>query len=697
MADRYLQRYGILGVFECPEVPSGALLPIGKTTVGDISNSNSRLSRVTSLLQTISIGNYQLENSTDMSSSDSRGRIREGSTRHGHSRLDVNSHRVSPLSGVSSSGDPSNSLENTFEDRLEEHQIELEGLHNLVANLKGKLSSRDARIVTLQNELKGKELSIREAKQQLKALEIRHAESCILSQKTIAEVRLSRDEEVVRLELELEALKKEHQEREKVLECECKDATASLQNSIDSIKTANSQLRQENEVLQSNMKKADARARDAERETQRAVNRFEAAVKSLEQLEHQYAVLEDDSKETEHVKTQRILSLEQEVEDLRMSKSQALHDAQREILKLTQKVEECLESLEHAEKSHRKAELSAAESLHREKALQNRLENLQTTYDKMVSDYHDLQEETSKTRGEVERLRGSLEGTSSASQSMQEILKTYERDNAALMHELNGLRTHLKQVEGDNRDKVSDIDVLKKEISKLHETARIEAKAAASETSSLQKELDALRGEAQTRERLWKAEKTSLTRELEIMHAKIEVLSQRSIVKQSVSLEDPKGAEKSGALHSEVTRNDMLDDTQREIDDDSSSDAAQSISFGDQTDGMENTGKSSDLDIEHFKTPKPSQNQQELRDQLTALKLSILDSTSKHSTTKQRLESTDQGYILSYRQDAPEDDVLSESETSSVEDDDADALSKARHQVSRAKQYLSRLSTVENH
>ena len=72
-------------------------------------------------------------------------------------------------------------------------------------------------------------------------------------------------------------------------------------------------------------------------------------------MEHQYSVLEEDAKETENLKMQRILALEQEVEDLRVSKSHALHEAQRDAAKQNQKLEECLESLERSEKIHRKA------------------------------------------------------------------------------------------------------------------------------------------------------------------------------------------------------------------------------------------------------------------------------------------------------------------------------------------------------
>lgn len=576
-----------------------------------------------------------------------------------------------------------------LEDRIRAHEVEIEELRARVGTLKDVLDSRDEQLGRLKNEVKVKDVHIRDAKQQIKTLEKKHAESNVMRQKYVAEARLSRDEEVSRLEEELEAVKKEHSEREKDLEREYTDRLASLEGSIDAIKDINTQLRQENESLQSNMKRAEARARDAERETQRAVNRFEAAIKSLEQLEHQYTLLEQDSKETEEIKTQRILALEQEVEDLRVSKSHALHEAQRDNLRLNQKLEEYVQSLEHAEKRHRKAELSAAESLHNEKTMESKLEHVQTLHDNILSENRKLQDDVAKARGEIERLKGSLDGTSSVSKSMQEMLKTYERDNASLVEELNSIRSRIRVAEGEIREKSENIDMMKKEGSIFEEEMRNRTNAALAGKAAIEKELEALQGETRTKERLWHAEKSSLTRELEVLHAKLEVLSQRSPVRQSNITDGVPSTQP------EVPLSNVDEETGASF-----SEEAKSISLGDHIDREENLGEFSPKLPDHFKTPTASQTKQDLRDQLTALKLSILDSTSRYSGTKERLNSiTDErGYLQSYRPAASNDDVSEESGTSSSTEDaeDCDALSRARHQVSRAKQYLSRMSTIES-
>ena len=593
----------------------------------------------------------------------------------GERRSDTRSLGLS--SGSRNSGGE-DSVVKGLEERVREHEMELEDVRRHVEDLQATLDARDGQVARLKGEIHEKDACIRDATQQIKVLEARHAETTALGQKRVVEARMSRDEEVSRLEMELEAVRKEHEERQERLEHEYKNGLASLENSIDAIKGMNTQLRQENEVMQSTVKKAEARVRDAERETQRALNRFEAAIKSLEQLEYQYSVLEEDAKETEHVKTQRILALEQELEDLRVSKSHALHEAQRDVATLHQKLEECVESLERSEKCHRKAELAAAESLHREKSMESTLGHVQTLYDKVLSENHTLQDEVAKARGEIERLKGSLDGTSSVSKSMHEMLKTYEKDNASLVDELNVMRGRIRAAEEENQMKLESIETLRKQAIRMEEDAKSNTNTILAEKAMLVKELEVLRGDVQTKEKIWMSEKDSLTREVEILHAKVEVLSQRPVVTHTVQPEVTVAS---------------ADEEQVEA---STSEEAKSISFGDpkEENGGESASPMPDLG---FKTPTTSRNNQDLRDQLTALKLSILDSTSRHSGTKKREDSADGGYLRSYMpSEGDQSDTSSLLEDDEEEDEESDALSRARHQVTRAKQYLSRLSAIES-
>ncbi len=583
--------------------------------------------------------------------------------------------------GSKSAGGGDSTVVKALEERLREREVELDSVQVRLEDLKAMLTARDDQVAQLKSEVHEKDVCIRDAKQQIKALEMRYTESAALSQKYISEARLSRDEEVGRLEAELEAARKAHSGREEMLEMEYRDGLASLENSMDAIKSTNAQLRQENEVLHSTVKKTEARARDAERETQRALNRFEAAIKSLEQLEHQYSVLEEDAKETENLKMQRILALEQEVEDLRVSKSHALHEAQRDAAKQNQKLEECLESLERSEKIHRKAELSAAELLHREKTMESKLGHVEALYDKVLSENHALQDDLGKAHGEIQRLKGSLDGSSSVSKSMQDMLKTYERDNASLVEELNVMRGRIRVAEDENQKKIESIDMLRKQGARLEEEIKNKTNAALAGKTALEKELEVLHDDVRTKEKLWLAEKDSLKREIEVLHAKVEVLSQRSTVKQDVAQHVSGPGQESP---------EVISLNQGEVEA-SISDEANSISFGDAMNGEKDAGESASPTPDNFMTPMASRSKQDLRDQLTALKLSILDSTSRQSVTRPRVDSGERGYLRSYVPEEEDDD----SDTSSLDEEQSDPLSRARHQVTRAKQYLSRLSAID--
>eukprot|EP00889_Picochlorum_renovo_P005778 jgi/Picre1/32808/NNA_008138.t1 len=174
-------------------------------------------------------------------------------------------------------------------------------MEEVVEALKREVESKDVRLKSLVKEMEAREDALRSLRVELQGVKVRHEEALGLSEKYIAEARLSRDEEVSRLEEEFALYKNEVEARERRVEREHRDAMVSLEGKMDALKSLNGKVRQENEVLLSEMKKKESVMRDVERERQRAVNKFDAAMKSLEQLEYQYDVLEKDAKETEAV------------------------------------------------------------------------------------------------------------------------------------------------------------------------------------------------------------------------------------------------------------------------------------------------------------------------------------------------------------------------------------------------------------
>ena len=575
-------------------------------------------------------------------------------------------------------------------------------MEEVVEALKREVESKDVRLKSLVKEVEAREDALRSLRVELQAVKVRHEEALGLSEKYIAEARLSRDEEVSRLEEEFALYKNEVEARERRAEREHRDAMVSLEGKMDALKSLNGKVRQENEVLLSEMKKKESVMRDMERERQRAVNKFDAAMKSLEQLEYQYDVLEKDAKETEAVKSQRILDLEEEVEELRVSRAQEMQDARRERVALEEELEERVEALKMAEQKYRRAEMSAAESLRREKAMQSKVEQLEELCDALKSENVSLQDEAAKARGDVERLTGAIDGASQMSRTTEHMLDGYKKEHDALKAEINGLRELLSASESNVRDERSRVDGLKATVSRLeHELEHLQG-AAATEKKTLSSEIEALEADHKTRESAWKAEKDSLKRELEMLHGQVQVLTQCSTVRKDTKPVNNVSVEED--MHGESFVKDVAHELTFGHGDGSASEEAQSISFGRPQDVMEDVA-----------APTPHS---ELRQQLAALKLSLLDSTPRREKASALYATQSDGsegpYLQAHRPDMTMGqksdrtgiDLEAEEETqkddfdSSEEDDDdalsssdADTISKARDQVFRAKEYLRRMSS----
>lgn len=606
--------------------------------------------------------------------------------------------RVARTSGSSDRRISSTPLEQHASVLQEEQDDYDEDMEEVVEALKREVESKDVRLKSLVKEMEAREDALRSLRVELQGVKVRHEEALGLSEKYIAEARLSRDEEVSRLEEEFALYKNEVEARERRVEREHRDAMVSLEGKMDALKSLNGKVRQENEVLLSEMKKKESVMRDVERERQRAVNKFDAAMKSLEQLEYQYDVLEKDAKETEAVKSRRILDLEEEVEELRVSRAQEMQDGRRERVALEEELEERVEALKMAEQKYRRAEMSAAESLRREKAMQSKVEQLEELCDALKSENLSLQDEAAKARGDVERLTGAIDGASQMSKTTEHMLDGYKKEHDALKAEIEGLRELLSASEANVRDERARVEGLKATVSRLeHELEHLRG-AAAAEKKTLSSEMEALEAEHKTQESAWVAEKDSLKRELEMLHGQVQVLTQCATVRKDTKPSNNVSVEED--RHEESSVKDIAHELTFGREDGSASEEAQSISFGKPQDVME-----------HVPAPTPHS---ELRQQLAALKLSLLDSTPRREKTSALYVTQSDGsegpYLQAHRPDVGQggerigidieaeeehqmDDFDSSSDDDALSSSDADTISKARDQVFRAKEYLRRMSS----
>ena len=607
-------------------------------------------------------------------------------------------------------------------EQLKEKDLALDDCQSTIQEMRYELEAKDSRLKSLAEEIAEKEAVIRDVRVELQSIQVRHEEAVTLSEKYIAEARISRDEEISRLEDEMDIVRREAEERALSVEKSHRDALSSLEDQLSNIKSMNSQLRQDNDSLLSNMKKMEDRARDADRKTQRALNKFEAAVKSLEQLEHQYSLLEADAKETEQVKSSRILALEQEIEEIRLSRAQVVHDGRQECKRLSEKIDELQESLKRVEQQHRRAELSASESTHREKSMKKKLETLEELCEKLKSENFSLREEGAKAQGEIEKLQGSIDGAASASRSVQSMLEAYQKENDELRSEVSDLRQAFRAEEEKRRTLNIEYEKCCRSLSQAQDLVEQKSKDISAEKAASSRSIDSLKSEFEAKEKVWKVEKDALTRELEVLHARVETMTFTANRTHTASA--------SGGPPLNDDSNDQIESKQNSFEFPRTS-VTNRLSF------EENTNDPSDKEAcaaptveDHVSQANPisrleeveqsglitpgdgvskysalGSSRQNLRDQLTALKLSLLDSTPRHPAKTHgegTYSSGTEGYLQAHRpHQSPEEvtsadsDASSSSETAEDEIVDVDPLSRARHQVSRAKQYLQRLSSVQ--
>ena len=587
-----------------------------------------------------------------------------------------------------------------------------------------------------KDAVEDKKAELHQMNVELEGVKLRHSEALKLSERYLLDARMSRDEEIGRLESEIERVKGENKQALLVVEEGHKNDIMSLNSKMDSLKASNSKLRQENEGLQSSMKKMSGKVRDAERETQRALHKFEGAVKSLEQLEYQYSLLENDSKETEEIKSRRILSLEDEIEDLRAVKLQETEELMREKQDLSDQLQQMGHRMRELEQKYRRSEVSAAESFRSERSLKSKVEQLESMVEKYQVEALKWKEEAAQATGEVQRLQGAVDGATNVSKSTATMLKSYENGNEMMRMEISELRDKLQQadclLEEEKRRSSTATDEsksLRLQVKTVTEEMQLQRKNLSSKIESLNSELE-------TKAKLWKSEKDSLLRELEVLHAKVEGLTlssmQKSSSKEAISLSIHRDDDIRSPVSSvnnvqpEVVSQTPIFDVVSQSNDDATltpdevslpkavMEEDESFSFqvnqGSTCSSPEVVSNSNEGEIRRDPLPhdtlieSPTKDDKlDLRRQLTALKLSLLDHTPGKSSS-QLLMNPENEYVKAHRPDIrPGDDQtnLAEEYTSSDELTDSEAgahddpLSKAKYQVSMAKEYLRRMSSID--
>ena len=611
--------------------------------------------------------------------------------------LELKSHRVTPaLTEASASASASQGESRQTQSdrqRLVELQDRIDDLEEDLANSVGLL--KDARsldetktkeIKALNESLSESRGSIRSLEVELDALKARHAESVRLAESYIAEARLSRDEEVARLEQRIDEVRRAGEEQ------------------VDAAKAITSELRQENEVLKSTAKKMEQVKRDAERETQRAINKFEAAVQSLEQLEHQYGLLDRDAKETEAAKTERILALEEETESLRLAKAT-----------LSRKLEQREEAAKESEQRQRRAETAREGAESERVAIQAKLERLGALVEKVTSENQTLLAKEAK-------LQGASDGAAEVNRSMQVMLETYEKENAALVVDLNSARDHLAVVEGRRREEQDEADRARSRATAAERRLNERSSEAAQREEALQTQVDSLQRDHEAGAAAWRAERESLTRELELVVGQVAGVRVRGELDKAGNATSEKTRAQSERAQSERAQSERAQsetqNTQTFYSVEGGSEHCGSVSLGDGV--LDNTpvsgsgigggsGAGGDFgSVTH--ADGPADDKEDLKAQLMALKLSLMQPSgapaggtpslsfkTSFSQARRTATASSSGYLQAHR--PPVDGAATPSTPSTCSDDDDDGgslhlderLGAARSSISKAKASLKQL------
>ena len=568
-----------------------------------------------------------------------------------------------------------------LQDRIDDLEEELANSVGLLKDARSLDETKTKEIKALNESLSESRGSIRSLEVELDALKARHAESVRLAESYIAEARLSRDEEVARLEQRIDEVRRAGEEQ------------------VGAAKAITSELRQENEVLKSTAKKMEQVKRDAERETQRAINKFEAAVQSLEQLEHQYGLLDRDAKETEAAKTERILALEEETESLRLAKAT-----------LSRKLEQREEAAKESEQRQRRAETAREEAVAERVAIQAKLERLEALVEKVTSENQTLLAKEAK-------LQGASDGAAEVNRSMQVMLETYEKENAALVVDLNSARDHLAVVEGRRREEQDEADRARSRATAAERRLNERSSEAAQREEALQTQVDSLQRDHEAGAAAWRAERESLTRELELVVGQLAVVSVSGKLDKAGNATSEKTRAQSERAQSERAQSETQN-TQTFYSVEGGSEHCGSVSLGDGV--LDNTpvsgsgigggsGAGGDFgSVTH--ADGPADDKEDLKAQLMALKLSLMQPSgasaggtpslsfkTSFSQARRTATASSSGYLQAHR--PPVDGAATPSTPSTCSDDDDDGgslhlderLGAARSSISKAKASLKQL------
>ena len=362
---------------------------------------------------------------------------------------------------------------------LENRDSELQRCEASLTASRETISAKDAALASAKRSLAEREAALHERDVQFTALEARHTEALALSAQQVAIVRASRDEELERMKTEAETGKcsmttdyETQLSRARVAEAELRSGTQ--------------RLREENEALRSANKRAESRAAEAELSAQRAMSKFESALATLRQLEEQYEALAKDAEHADALRAERILSLENEVESLRVSKAALAQERDEAVTAASKHAQQALAEARDAVSQHQRAEIAAEDATAAATRLRQQLEEITARCSSAESEVRKWREEAGAARGELERQNGAYSGSQALLEATNLALDASRREAEGLREECDRHKTAATQAEERATAAIAGMEtsreqykLAKKEAEELAEELREQQRAAA--------------------------------------------------------------------------------------------------------------------------------------------------------------------------------------------------------------------------
>ena len=311
---------------------------------------------------------------------------------------------------------------------LEERDARIEELEVELHKMKESVRSRDMSLQETKRTLADKENIIAEQESRIRFMEVQHAEILSMRDEQIASLRESKDEEIESLLNKIEDMRSQNEEIlcSKETEWEQKLAYASARES--ELRSNTRRLREEAEILRTNLQKEKTKASESDLAAQRAMNQFHTAMNSLRDMEVQFETLTKDADYAETMRRERILQLEADIEDLRISKASVEAELEALGASASERIRRLLSEVEEANRAQSRAEMSAADAEADSARLRTDVENLRSRLDVAEASEARWKQEISDLKSEIGQLKGSYGGTQSLLEATKLALESSKRE-----------------------------------------------------------------------------------------------------------------------------------------------------------------------------------------------------------------------------------------------------------------------------